>query len=120
MAARSPVPDKVHHEATSMKPILFAVLAALALAGCSSGNQQQSSASSETKSKPAATQPTAKATETKPGRAAFQETFIAARGWARDAQPFLEESQPTSDATGNDGKSAVWTARFGSVMRGSG
>src|SRR5437667_9204026 len=48
------------------------------------------------------------------GRTAFQKMFISARGWARDAQPFRLESQPTSDSKGVDGKSAVWRSSFAS------
>ncbi|HEV2112527.1 MAG TPA: PepSY domain-containing protein, partial [Terriglobales bacterium] len=37
--------------------------------------------------------------------------------WTPDAQPYSEESQPTQEVPGTDGKSAVWTVRFGSVAR---
>ena len=48
------------------------------------------------------------------GRAAFQKLYIAARGWARDAQPYRIESMITDDSKGKEGKSAVWRASFGS------
>ena len=48
------------------------------------------------------------------GRAAFQKIYIAARGWARDAQPYRLESMITDDSKGKDGKSGVWRASFGS------
>jgi len=48
------------------------------------------------------------------GRSAFQKSFIAARGWARDAQAFRIESVATADTNGHDGKWAVWRAAFAS------
>jgi hypothetical protein len=72
------------------------------------------SCSSET-SKPAeSAKPEAKGPELLTGRSAFQKMFIAARGWARDAQPYRTESTPTSDANGRDGKAAIWHAFFAS------
>jgi hypothetical protein len=66
-------------------------------------------------SKPAPTQPAQpKAAELQSGRYAFQKLFIAAHGWARDAQPFRLESQVTADSKGKDGKAAVWAASFAS------
>jgi hypothetical protein len=66
--------------------------------------------------KPAAPaeKPQPKAAELATGRTAFQRTFISARGWARDAQPFRLESQPNPDSKGQDGKSAIWRASFAS------
>jgi len=52
-------------------------------------------------------------------RSAFQKMFIAARGWARDSQPYRIESSPTPDSNGHDGKSAVWRASFGSPSQRS-
>jgi len=49
-------------------------------------------------------------------RAGFQKVYIAARGWARDAQPFRLDSQATADAKGRDGKAAVWHAGFASPL----
>jgi hypothetical protein len=85
--------------------VLLAVLIPLALlVGCSS----------ET-SKPAeSAKPEVKGPELLTGRSGFQKMFIAARGWARDAQPYRLESTPTSDANGRDGKSAIWRAFFAS------
>jgi hypothetical protein len=91
-----------------MKKLLMAVLA-LALwtmAGCSSES-----------SKPAQTEkPQPKAADLQTGRYAFQKLYIAARGWARDAEPFRLESQPTAESKGKDGKSAVWRASFASPL----
>jgi hypothetical protein len=87
-----------------MKKLLMAMLALLTMAGCSSEP-----------SKPAQTEkPQPKAVELQTGRYAFQKLYLAAHGWARDAQPFRLESQPTGDSKGRDGKSAVWRASFAS------
>jgi hypothetical protein len=89
-----------------MQKLLMAALALgfFTMAGCSSEP-----------SKPAqAEKPQPKAAELQTGRYAFQKLYIAARGWARDAQPFRLESQPTADSKGKDGKSAVWRASFAS------
>jgi hypothetical protein len=95
--------SRVTRLARTVDTILLLVLLAL-LVGCSS----------ET-SKPAETaKPEAKGAELLTGRSAFQKMFIAARGWARDAQPYRIESTPTSDANGRDGKSAIWRAFFAS------
>ena len=99
-----------------MKSVALAVLMVAVFSGCS-GNAPR-----ETGGPKAPTgveeKPAAKANEALTGRAAFQQTYVSARGWARDAQPYLEESQPTQDSTGADGKSSVWRAGFGSASRG--
>jgi hypothetical protein len=52
-------------------------------------------------------------------RAAFQQLYVSARGWARDAQPFQLQSQVTADSPGRDGKSDVWRAVFASPSQRS-
>jgi hypothetical protein len=64
--------------------------------------------------KPPEAKPQPKGPELLTGRSAFQKVYIAARGWARDAEPFRIESTATSDGNGQDGKWAVWRASFGS------
>jgi hypothetical protein len=90
----------------AMNKLLMAMLALalLTVAGCSS--QPATPAQTE--------KPQPKAADLETGRYAFQKLYIAARGWARDAQPFRLESQPTADSKGKDGKSAVWRASFAS------
>jgi hypothetical protein len=90
----------------AMKKRLIAmlVLAFWIMAGCSS----QPSTPAQTE------KPQPKPADLETGRYAFQKVFIAAHGWARDAQPFRLESQPTADSNGKDGKSAVWRASFAS------
>jgi hypothetical protein len=86
-------------------PMATLALAFLTMGGCSSES-----------SKPTQTEkPQPKAADLQTGRYAFQKLYIAARGWARDAQPFRLESQPTADSKGKDGKSAVWRASFASL-----
>ena len=92
-----------------MKKLLMATLALALMTGCSS----------ET-SKPAQTEkPQAKTAELVSGRTAFQKLYVAARGWARDAQPYRLESSVTADSKGRDAKSALWRAFFGSAERKS-
>jgi hypothetical protein len=87
-----------------MRKRVGAVLVLLLLVGCSS--QAPQPAPSEP--------PKPKGPEFETGRVAFQKSYIAAHGWARDAQPFRVESQITSDSKGQDGKSAVWRSSFAS------
>lgn len=85
-----------------MKRLLTALLGLIVMMGCSSGP-----------SKPAE-KPEPKPPEFVTGRTAFQKLYVAARGWARDAQPYRLASQPTADSDGKDGKAGVWRAWFGS------
>jgi len=92
-----------------MKKLLLSIFALLLLAGCESETP-----------KPGATEkPQPKGPELSTGRIAFQKLYIAARGWARDAQPFRLESQITSDCKGKDGKADVWRASFASATERS-
>ena len=84
-----------------MKKLFVASLAAGVMAGCSSEP-----------SKPAATetlQP--KAPETITGSGALYKCYIAARGWAPDAQPYRAES---SQSKSKDGKAGEWRVGFAS------
>ncbi len=87
-----------------MKKLLFAILAAGFMAGCSS--QPGQPATAET------TQPKAPATIT--GSSAFFKCYISARGWAGDAQPYRVESHATADSKGQDGKAEEWRVAFAS------
>lgn len=54
------------------------------------------------------------------GRSAFQQMYIAARGWAADVRPYQMESVPVGDYKGADGKAVLWRAAFASAsMRAS-
>lgn len=96
-------------------PLASACCLLLLLSACSSGSQQKSGQPS---GEPAPA-PAAPKTETSTGRIAFQRMYVAARTWTPDAQGFRLESQPTSDSSGVDGRSAVWRARFGSSGKGA-
>ncbi|MBZ5721616.1 MAG: hypothetical protein LAO03_14655 [Acidobacteriia bacterium] len=86
-----------------MKKLLMAMFALALMTGCSSEP-----------SKPAE-KPQPKPAEFVTGRTAFQKLYVAAHGWARDAQPYRLESQTTADAKGKDGKSGVWRGSFASA-----
>ena len=88
-----------------MKRLLMAVLALAVMVGCSSEPSKPSEAE----------KPQPKAPELDTGRTAFQRMYVAARGWARDAQPYKLESMLAADGTGKEGKSTVWRAGFASA-----
>lgn len=92
-----------------MKTCASVLVLIAALAGCSSDGKSGGQGSNAP--------PPPKPTETLTGRVAFQKMYVQSRAWTPDAQGYLEESQPTKDAPGTDGKSAVWSARFGSASR---
>jgi hypothetical protein len=86
-----------------MRKLVVAILAFGVLSGCSSEH------------KPAtADKPQPKPAATITGNGAFYKCYIAARGWAQDAQPYRTESQITADSTGRDGKAGAWRAGFAS------
>jgi len=92
-----------------MKKLLMVMFLLALLASCTSEP-----------SKPAQTEkPQPKPPEFVTGRVAFQKMYVAARGWARDAQPYRLESILTADSKGKDGKSAVWHAAFASPAQRS-
>jgi hypothetical protein len=86
-----------------MKNILVAILAA-AMAGCSSAPTTPA----------VAEKPQPKAPETITGSGAFYKCYIAARGWAPDAQPFRVESAASKSG---DGKAGEWRSGFASPSR---
>ncbi|MFY9560539.1 MAG: hypothetical protein WAQ52_09925 [Terriglobales bacterium] len=88
-----------------MKKLLVALLALGFMAGCSSEPSKPAPAE-----KPKPPEPIT-------GRSAFQKCYIAARGWAPDAQPFKLESQLPDDSKGRDGKSLSWRAGFASPQQ---
>jgi hypothetical protein len=87
--------------------LCFAAFTLSLLVGCSSEP-----------SKPAE-KPQPKAPEAITGTSAFYKCYIAARGWAQDAQPYRIESQLSKDSNGHDGKSVNWRAGFASLAQHS-
>ena len=83
-----------------MKKVIVAILAA-AMAGCSSAPTPSTTAE----------KPQPKAPEAITGSSAFYKCYIAARGWAPDAQPFRVESVASKSA---DGKAGEWRSGFAS------
>src|SRR5260370_6522337 len=102
-----------------MRKIFVLVLVVISMAGagvlCGCSSKRSGGPNAAASATPT---PTSKPTETKTGRIAFQNMYIQAHAWAPDAQGFVEQSQPTKEITGIDGKSAVWSALFGSRARG--
>jgi len=89
-----------------MKKLQTAMLGVmLALAGCTSEPPKP------------AEKPQPKPPECALARTALQKLYVAAHGWARDAQPFRLESQISADCKGQDGKSAIWRAGFASAAQ---
>src|SRR6478672_4734464 len=99
-----------------MKKLLMATPALLMgqIIGLVIGLMMMTACSSEPAKPAQVEKPQPKPAEFLTGRAAFQKIYIAARGWARDAQPYRIESMITDDSKGKDGKSGVWRASFGS------
>ena len=87
-------------------PLLSVTLLCLAIVtGCSSESSQPA--------------PKAQPPDLLTGRAAFQQLYVAARGWAADARPYQLQSQSIGDNKGKDGKAAIWRAAFASATRGA-
>jgi hypothetical protein len=88
--------------ATIFVAILLALLASVA--GCDNAKTPEA-------------KPEPKPTEAITARSAFQKLFISARNYAADVKPFRIQSTPTTDANGQGGKSAIWTASFASSIQ---
>ena len=93
------------------KTALLCVVLGL-MVSCSSEKKTSTEASTQSSPKPAA-----KEAQYDTGRAAFQRTYLAARGWAGDVKPFRLQSQFTADAPTSEGKSGLWRASFASPSR---
>jgi hypothetical protein len=92
-----------------MRTLWVAILSLGFLVGCSSES-----------TKPATTEkPQPKAPEAITGESAIYKCYIAARGWAPDAQPFRIESELTPDSKGREGKAITWLSFFASPARRS-
>jgi len=69
----------------AMKKLLLVMLSLALMAGCTSQTSQPAQSA----------KPQPKPVEVQTGRYAFQKMYVAAHGWARDAQPFRRRSQVT-------------------------
>ena len=49
------------------------------------------------------------------GRSAFQQLYVAARGWAGDIRPYRLQSSAIGENNGHDGKATIWHAAFASA-----
>ena len=87
-----------------MKKLFVAILAVASMVGCSSAPPTPATAE----------KPQPKAPQTITGSSAFYKCYIAARGWAVDAQPFRVES---SASKGKDGKAGEWRSGFASAAQ---
>jgi len=83
----------------------MALVSLAALTGCSSESSQPA--------------PKPQPPDLLAGRAAFQQLYVAARGWASDVRPYQLQSQCIGDNKGKDGKAALWRAAFASATRGA-
>ena len=84
-----------------MKKSAFALLALAALWGCTSEAPQPA--------------PKPQPPELLTGRSAFQQLYVAARGWAGDIRPYQLQSSAIGANNGHDGKAAIWRASFASA-----
>jgi hypothetical protein len=91
----------------AMKKLIVAIFGLVFMTACSSEP-----------GKPAQTEKP-KPPEPITARIAFQKCYVAARGWARDAQPYQLQSELTGDSKGREGKSLAWRAGFASPAQHS-
>ena len=95
---------------------LSVISVAILTAGC---NSTQNNPDESTAEKPASAPTQSKEPVLYTGQEAFNRMMGLALKWARDAQPARLESVPTTDTTGQNGKSTVWRGFFASPSRRS-
>ena len=96
---------------------LSVISVALLTAGC---NSTQNNPNESTAEKPASgAPPQSKEPVLYTGQEAFNRMMGLAMKWSRDVQPARLESVPTTETTGQNGKSAVWRGYFASPSRRS-
>ena len=98
---------------TTVRTIALACLALALLASCSSQKPAEPSSNPSQSAKTSAP----KQAQFETGRAAFQKTYLSARMWAPDVQPFRLQSQYTADAPVSEGKAGLWRASFASPAK---
>lgn len=95
-----------------------ALVALILLVSCSTDDKSASSNTPETVSA-ATVKPVPKMPEPITAAKAIEKIQgYAQKQWASDALPVQIESEPSTEANGQDGKATVWTAVFGSMRRG--
>lgn len=67
----------------------------------------------------AETKPAVQAPEYVTAQRAFQNLFVAARGFAADVKPYRLQSNYTPDSPAQQGKAGIWSAQFASASRRS-
>src|SRR3569832_1545162 len=91
------------------------ILALVALVACTTEPKSATNAQPES----APTKTAAKVPQAITASQALQKMEgYAQKQWAQDAMPLHIESDPNSEANGQDGKSTVWMAGFGSMRKG--
>jgi hypothetical protein len=95
---------------------LSVISVAILTAGC---NSTQNNPNESTAEKPASAPAQRKEPVLYTGQEAFNRMMGLALKWSRDAQPARLESVPTTDTTGQNGKSTVWRGFFASPSRRS-
>jgi hypothetical protein len=95
---------------------LSVISVAILMAGCSSTENKPAESTPQT---PAAAPAESKAPVLYTGQEAFNRMMGLALKWSTDAQPARLESVLTPEATGQDGKSAIWRGYFASPSRRS-
>jgi hypothetical protein len=88
--------------------MLWVVLAAVVIAGCSDTPTKSASEQKKEEAKPL---------DPITGRQAYQQMYPAARAWAPDAQPLHVTSIRLSDVKADKGKSGAWLCLFVSPSR---
>jgi hypothetical protein len=103
---------------TSSRWIYFAFVLVALVVLVSCGSNQKSASNPETVSA-ASTTKAVKLPQPITALQALQKMEgFAQKQWSADAMPLHIESEPNSEANGQDGKSTVWRATFGSMKRG--
>jgi len=97
--------------------LLLLILALLVIVACST--EPKSATNAETVSAATSAKTTAKIPQPITATQALQKMEgYAQKQWAQDAMPVHIESEPNSEANGQDGKATVWMAVFGSMRKG--
>ena len=103
-----------YNDAVSRLVLVGALVLLLLCGGCGGGEATKPGAEAPKTAAAKAAGPPKEHT----GREAFQNMFVAARSWARDARPFRLTNLHLPSSTGVGGRAATWTAAFASRSLG--